>query len=87
MKRLVNIIVGFFRFWYDFLIGDCWQIAVGVACVMGGLAFAIHAGLLNPVNHGKALTHPWVPLAAGAAMMLLIVFSVLIEFMAKTGKR
>ena len=81
MKLVVNIIVGFFRFWYDFLIGDCWQIALGVTCVMGGLAFAIHAGLLT------AILHSWVPLAAGAAIMLLIVFSVLIEFNAKARKR
>src|SRR5262249_13200549 len=27
-------IVGFFRFWYDFLVGDSWQIAVGVLLVV-----------------------------------------------------
>jgi len=26
---------GFFRFWYDFLIGDSWPIAAGVALVIG----------------------------------------------------
>ena len=30
----MRYITGFFRFWYDFLIGDSWQIAVGVALVM-----------------------------------------------------
>ena len=86
MKLLGTIIAGFFRFWYDFLIGDCWQIAAGVAVVMGGLAVALHAGLFTLVRHDNELTHPWLPLAAGAAMMLLIVLSVLIEFQAKNKK-
>jgi hypothetical protein len=30
----MRYITGFFRFWYDFLIGDSWQIAVGVALVI-----------------------------------------------------
>ena len=77
MKLLATITGGFFRFWYDFLIGDCWQIAAGVAVVMGGLALALHAGLR---------THPWIPFAAGGAMMLLIVVSVIIEFNAKNKK-
>jgi hypothetical protein len=29
----MSYIIGFFRFWYDFLIGDSWQVAVGVALV------------------------------------------------------
>jgi len=86
MTLLLNIIVGFFRFWYDFLIGDCWQIALGVACVMGGLAFALRTGLIAPVLHGDEITSPWIPLAAGSAMLLLIVFSVVIEFTAKMRK-
>jgi hypothetical protein len=31
----MRYITGFFHFWYDFLIGDSWQIAVGVALVIG----------------------------------------------------
>jgi hypothetical protein len=27
-------VIGFFHFWYDFLIGDSWQIAVGVLLVV-----------------------------------------------------
>ena len=30
----MKYVTGFFRFWYDFLIGDSWQIAVGVVVVM-----------------------------------------------------
>ncbi len=78
MKLLGQIVAGFFRFWYDFLIGDCWQLALGVACIMGGLAAALHAGLLSHVQ-----PHPWLPITAGAALMLLVVLVVLIEFKAK----
>jgi hypothetical protein len=31
----MRYLTGFFRFWYDFLIGDSWQIAAGVALVIG----------------------------------------------------
>lgn len=27
-------VTGFFRFWYDFIVGDSWQIAVGVVLVI-----------------------------------------------------
>jgi hypothetical protein len=27
-------VIGFFRFWYDFLVGDSWPIAVGVLLVV-----------------------------------------------------
>ncbi len=30
----MRYIAGFFRFWYDFLIGDSWQIALGVGIVV-----------------------------------------------------
>lgn len=30
----MKYLTGFFRFWYDFLIGDSWQIAIGVAVVI-----------------------------------------------------
>lgn len=30
----MRYITGFFRFWYDFLVGDSWQLAAGVALVI-----------------------------------------------------
>ena len=30
----MHLIKGFFQFWYDFIIGDCWEIAAGVAIVL-----------------------------------------------------
>jgi hypothetical protein len=31
----LRYLTGFFRFWYDFLVGDSWQIALGVVLVIG----------------------------------------------------
>lgn len=31
---MVNAVVGFFRFWYDFIIGDDWLIAVVIAATL-----------------------------------------------------
>ena len=38
-------IVGFFRFWYDFIVGDDWRIAAGVVGVLALGAVAILAGV------------------------------------------
>ncbi len=34
MGLLGRIVIGFFRFWYDFIVGDAWEIAAGVAVVL-----------------------------------------------------
>ena len=34
MKYLKKYVWGFLYFWYDFLIGDCWQLALGTAAVL-----------------------------------------------------
>jgi hypothetical protein len=39
----MRYITGFFRFWYDFLIGDSWQIAAGVVLVIGVTRLLIRA--------------------------------------------
>jgi len=53
------VIGGFFRFWWDFVVGDDWRIAVGVVvavAVVGLLAEAgIHAWWLLPVVVAMAL--------------------------------
>jgi hypothetical protein len=37
-------IVGFGRFWYDFIIGDDWRIAAGVVVTVAALVVAQHHG-------------------------------------------
>jgi len=35
----------FLRFWYDFIIGDDWRIAVGVVVTLAGVFVAAHHGV------------------------------------------
>jgi len=37
-------IVGFGRFWYDFIIGDDWRIAAGVVVTVAAVVVAHHNG-------------------------------------------
>ena len=50
----MKYVLGFLQFWYDFVIGDCWQIAAGVLVVLGcgawlGHSQIIRAGLIPPI--------------------------------------
>jgi len=31
----MKFVLGFLQFWNDLIIGDCWQIAVGIAVLLG----------------------------------------------------
>jgi hypothetical protein len=35
----------FLAFWYDFIVGDDWVVAVGVVLALGLTAVLVHAGL------------------------------------------
>ena len=39
----------FGRFWYEFIVGDDWRIAAGVAVVLAAGAVAVAAGLASPL--------------------------------------
>jgi hypothetical protein len=41
----VKYLVAFGRFWYDFVIGDDWSIAVGVVAAIAVAALLVNAGL------------------------------------------
>jgi hypothetical protein len=51
----MGLVVGFLRFCYDFLIGDCWQIAAGVAVVLVLGAAVTRAALLPPPAVGPCV--------------------------------
>jgi hypothetical protein len=38
----MKYIAGFFRFWYDFIVGDDWRIAAGVVTAIGLTALIAH---------------------------------------------
>jgi hypothetical protein len=53
----MNLVARFLRFWYDFLIGDCWQIAAGVVVVLAlaALVAATEPGLGPDLGPALAL--------------------------------
>ena len=56
MKRLTQ----FGKFWYDFIIGDDWRIAVGVVATLTAVFVAAHHGMngwwLLPISVAVLLT-------------------------------
>ena len=30
----MGIVIGFFEFWYDFIVGDAWEVAAGIVIVL-----------------------------------------------------
>jgi hypothetical protein len=51
----VRVLSGFARFWWDFIVGDDWRIAVGVVAVLGAGAVLV-AGTGAPDGLVAALT-------------------------------
>ncbi|HZE04183.1 MAG TPA: hypothetical protein VE127_03100 [Solirubrobacteraceae bacterium] len=45
MQRIWDLIVGFARFWYDFIIGDDWTAAAGVLVMIGGAYGLLRVGI------------------------------------------
>jgi len=43
----VKWIRSFVLFWYDFVVGDDWRVAAGVAVALGATAGLVHAAGLN----------------------------------------
>lgn len=35
-------VVAFFRFWWDFVVGDDWRVAAGVVAALGAIALLAH---------------------------------------------
>jgi hypothetical protein len=60
--------IAFFRFWYDFIVGDCWQIAVGVVIVLGGGAW---------LSHARAIPAEMIAPVVGIGVVLIVVISLL----------
>ncbi len=40
----MRYVIAFARFWYEFVVGDDWSIAAGVAIVIGATALLVNAG-------------------------------------------
>jgi hypothetical protein len=60
----MRYLVGFGRFWYDFVVGDDWRIAAGVALVLA----------LGAMIQAAGLSGPWLPptLAVGFGVVFAV---------------
>jgi hypothetical protein len=63
----MRYVAGFFRFWWDFIVGDDWRIAAGVVLVL------VIGGLL--VADGD-LSHAVVAVLTGAGLMAVAMGSI-----------
>jgi hypothetical protein len=66
----MRFLVRFLRFWYEFIVGDAWEIAAGVVAVLG-----IGAGLLRT----DAVDRAFIPLVVALGVGLVLGFSLLAE--------
>ena len=42
----MKYITGFFAFWYDFIVGDAWEVAAGVVLTLAAMYVLVH--YVNP---------------------------------------
>jgi hypothetical protein len=63
----MRYVVGFGRFWWDFVIGDDWRIAAGVGAIL-----AVGALLVSQTG----LSDHAITLGVGAAIVLLVTASI-----------
>jgi hypothetical protein len=66
----VRFVRGFGRFWYDFIIGDDWRIALGVVAVLALAAAAVAS---------DALPHALIVIFGALAIALVTAISIVIE--------
>ena len=66
----MRFLVMFLRFWYDFIVGDAWEIAAGVVAVLG-----IGACLLRADGIDRA----FIPLVVALGVGLMLGGSLLVE--------
>ena len=65
---LVRFVVGFGRFWWDFIIGDDWKIAAGVVAILAVAAVLVaETGLSDTV----------ISLLAGAGILTVATVSII----------
>jgi hypothetical protein len=70
MGPVTGFLSGFFRFLYDFVVGDAWEIAAGIVLVLGLGVVALRAG---------AVSADVAPMLMGAGVVLVVSLSLLWE--------
>ena len=66
----MNMLTAFFRFWYDFVVGDAWEIAAGIVVVL-----AIGALLVR----GEVVPLAAIPPLVGLGIILVVGASIYVE--------
>ena len=74
----MKFVVGFGRFWWDFIIGEDWKIAAGVVAVL-----AVGALLVA----GTSLSDTAVALLAGVGILSVVTLSIVGGALAATRSR
>ena len=64
----MKYLLGFIRFWYDFVIGDSWQIAAGVVVMLGCGAGLAHWHVISSHTIGPVV---------GLGLVLVVLISLL----------
>jgi hypothetical protein len=67
----MRVLRGFGRFWYDFLIGDDWKIAVAVATVL-----LVGAGLVVAGGYDAPVLTAGLGMGIGAAFVVALLLDV-----------
>ncbi len=65
---VVRFVVGFGRFWWDFIIGDDWKIAAGVVAVLAAAAVLVAE---------TGLSDTAISLLAGLGILTVVIVSII----------
>ena len=65
----MSLVVRFLMFWYDFLIGDCWEIAAGVVVALALCAVVVGVQPELAVPFGPVLALLIAALVAGTVWL------------------
>ena len=66
----MKLLIGFLRFWNDLIIGDCWQIAVGIVLFLG-------TGI--ELLRFQVFPNGFLPILLGAGIMVLVFLIIVFE--------
>ncbi len=67
---MISLLKAFGRFWWDFIVGDDWKLAVGVA-------LALVAGALVATSASTGAT--WIAPVVGGGLLLLFALAVVAD--------
>jgi hypothetical protein len=65
---ILRALGGFVRFWFDFVVGDDWRIAAGIAVVLAAGALLVHGSVIR--TDAIAVGLPVIVVALVAASIL-----------------